>query len=93
MLYPLEQYFQTFVSKCLDSDVTKENIFEERHLVASLIEELKHLSLDYPEKREMYLDAISKLNDMQEERLDQLTLNYMLNPKRNVKINSQEITL
>ena len=73
--------------------MTKENIFEERHLVASLIEELKHLSLDYPEKREMYLDAISKLNDMQEERLDQLTLNYMLNPKRNEKTKSQGITL
>ena len=41
----------------------------------------------------MYLDAISKLNDMQEERLDQLTLNYMLNPKRNEKTNSQGITL
>merc|ERR1711937_159489 len=62
----------TFVSKCLDSEVTKENIFEERHLVASLIEELK-------------------LNDMQEERLDQLTLNYMLNPKSHVDAESEDL--
>ena len=50
------------------------------------------------ERQNFFVEAFEKekynsLNDMQEERLDQLTLNYMLNPKRNVKINSQEITL
>ena len=50
----------SFVSKCLESKVSQEDIFQERHLVHDLITELKHLSLDYPEKRDHYYEAIVK---------------------------------
>ena len=50
----------SFVSKCLENSVSRDEVVNERHLVHQLIKQLKHLSLDYPENRDQYHDAIVK---------------------------------
>lgn len=81
----------SFVSKCLENEISRDDVFNERHLVHQLISQLKHLSLDYPENRDQYHQAIIKLNEMQEERLDQLTLNYLLNPSNHIDPESEDL--
>ena len=56
-----------------------------------LIARLKHLALDYPENRDQFLEAICKLNKMQEERLDQLTLNFLLQPNEHIDAESEDL--
>jgi len=81
----------SFVSKCLEGSVSQEEIFEERHLVHHLITRIKQLSLDYPENRDHYYDALVKLNQMQEERLDHLTLDNLLNPSSHIDPESEDL--
>ena len=59
-----------FVSRCVESPRNdKDTILNEYNLTEELIEDIKQLSLDYPEKVDQLEESIRFLNEMKQVRI------------------------
>ena len=71
---------------------TEDSILDEYKLANDLIADIKKLSMDYPTQKEHFTVAINQLNEMKEKRLDQLTLEFMKQPKNYLDPMSDDLT-
>ena len=55
--------------KCIESKAEEKSVLEQYGLVNDLIEEIKALTLDYPDRKPQLINAIEQLNAMKAKRL------------------------
>ena len=60
--------------KCTASKAEEKSVFEQYGLVNDLIEEIKALTLDYPDRKPQLINAIEQLNAMKAKRLGKCKL-------------------
>ena len=58
--------------KCTESKAEEKSVLEQYGLVNDLIEEIKALTLDYPDRKPQLINAIEQLNAMKAKRLGEL---------------------
>ena len=58
--------------KCTESKAEEKSVLEQYGLVNDLIEEIKALTLDYPDRKPQLINAIEQLNAMKAKRLGKL---------------------
>ena len=59
--------------KCTESKAEEKSVLEQYGLVNDLIEEIKALTLDYPDRKPQLINAIEQLNAMKAKRLGELS--------------------
>jgi hypothetical protein len=80
-----EKSMSAFVSRCVENPKNeKEKILEEYNLTNNIINDIKLLSLDYPEQIQDFQESIRKLNSMKQTRIDQMTQGYLIDPSGHI---------
>merc|ERR1711892_402754 len=81
----------SFVTRCTESEATESSILDEYELANQLIGDIKKLSMDYPDRTTHFSAAIDELNLMKEQRLDQLTLEFLKTPGQYIDDRSDDL--
>merc|ERR1711892_1083264 len=81
----------SFVTRCTESVATESSILDEYELANQLIGDIKKLSMDYPDRTTHFSAAIDELNLMKEQRLDQLTLEFLKTPGQYIDDRSDDL--
>ena len=79
------------MTRCTESEATESSILEEYELANQLISDIKRLSMDYPDRTAHFTAAIDQLNQMKEQRLDQLTLEFLKTPTQYIDDRSDDL--
>jgi len=85
------QSVSAFISQCTESGADEKSVINQYRLVNDLIDEIKSLILDYPDRKPQLINAIEQLNGMKEKRIDQLTLEYLKNPVGHIDDQSDDL--